>query len=158
MITSLAVDGLVPNYTPLSCDEMRELNSRFLQHASQSEKQRYWDLITALRGPDVPSETAGMTKEQNSIAYEARRKRKAQGVEVIRHFVFDGHIGGSARSRSDRFHIVVPPQIEQDHHDIHLMKAARVLGLVVKVAKETPKWKRLWSQIVQLSQPTGTAE
>lgn len=158
MITALAIDGLVPRYTPLTADEMRELTRRFLLNATTYETQRYWDLVTALRGPDSPSETPDMTKAQRDIAYEARRKRKAQGVEVIRHHAFHGAMAGSARSRSDRVYITLPPMSQWDHHDVHLRKAAKVLGLVVKEAKETPKWKRLWSQIVQRLPQTGIAE
>jgi hypothetical protein len=152
------VTGQPERYDPTTCAEMRELTRRFLINADEQEQQDYWHLITALRGPDVPSETMGMTREQQGIAYAARRKRKAQGVEVIRFHAFGGVMGGSARYRTDRSHIVLPPHEEQDHHDVHLLKAARVLGLVVKTAKETPKWKKLWSQIVQLSPPTGIVE
>jgi len=150
--------GQIERYTPTTLAEMRELTRRFLETANEQEQQDYWHLITALRGPDVPSETMGMTGEQKRIAYEARRKRKAQGVEVIRFHAFGGVIGGSARFRTDRSYVVIPPHEEQDHHDVHLLKAARVLGLAVKVAKETPKWKRLWSRIVRLSPPTGIVE
>jgi hypothetical protein len=150
--------GQIERFTPMTLVEMRELNRRFFQNAPEKEQQNYWHLVTALRGPDVPSESMNMTTEQRNIAYEARRKRKAQGVEVIRYHAFGGAMGGSARYRSDRSYIVVPPYEEQDHHDLHLVKAARVLGLAVKTAKETPKWKKLWSQIVRLSPPTGIAE
>lgn len=146
------VGGIIPT----TFDEMRELNRRFLQAASVVEKQKYWDVVTALRGPDLPSESTEMTSEQTTIAYQARRKRKAQGVEVIRFHAFGGQTGGAARYRTDRAYIVVPEFL--DHHDHHLIKAAKVLGLVVKTAKDTPKWKKLWSQIVRLSPPTGIVE
>ena len=159
MIKRLSVDKSGgERYTPNTCEEMRELNRRFFNEASSPETSLYWDIITALRGPDSPSERHEMTMKQQGLAYTARRKRKAQGVEVIRHHAFHGAMSGSARSRTDRCYVVIPPLAEQDHHDVHLQKAARALGLVVKVAKDTPKWKKLWLQIVRLLPPTGIVE
>ncbi len=36
----------------------------------------FWSVVTALRGPDSPSETPSMDGEQHARAYAARRKRK----------------------------------------------------------------------------------
>lgn len=94
----------------------------------------FWDLITALRGPDYPSERPNMSAGESAEAYAARRKRKYASTEVIRAKAFYGVIGGAARSH-DGDHITLPPQDQWDHFDKHMARAAGVLGLEVRTEK-----------------------
>lgn len=114
--------------TSLSLSDLRRIVAYFLQHSPDASK--FWDLVTALRGPDFPSECEGMSSSDYAKAYDGRRKRKAKTVEVIRHHAFFGATGGSARVRSDRNYVVVNKQ--QDHFDRHVVRAAQVLGLDVR--------------------------
>jgi hypothetical protein len=146
-----------PPYTPRNLDEMRECIQRFMNMAPGGDTARFWNLITALRGPDTPCETTDMDQTQREIAYKARRQRKSGGVEVIRWHAFHGTVGGTARYRSDRDYIEVPPRKQHDHHDGHLVKAAEAIGLKVEY-KENLKWRKTWSQIAPRFAPTGTVE
>lgn len=53
-------------------------------------------------------------------------------MEIIREKAFFGVTGGSARHHDDDT-VIVPPSGEQDHFDRHVVRAAGVLGLKVKV-------------------------
>lgn len=119
--------------TPKTLTEMRGIIGDFLQNSPDAGL--LWDLITCLRGPDSPSEKPNMTSNESREAYGGRRKRKAKTVEVIRHYAFNGIIGGCARSRSDRDYVELPPTSEWDHFDRHVERAAQVLGLEVRVEK-----------------------
>jgi len=116
---------------PKNLEEMREMIGIFL--STNPESGRLWDLITGLRGPDSPSETPGMGGEEFEKKYRARRERKAKTVEVIRWHAFNGRSGGGARLRSDRKYVIVPPKQKQDHFDRHVIRAAQVLGLEVRI-------------------------
>ena len=93
---------------------------------------RLWDIITAQRGPDTPSETINCpgAPGQPEI-YKQRRDRKYLTTEVIRSASWFGVVGGAARSHSGTT-VTVRPLKEQDHFDRHVIKAANALGLEVK--------------------------
>lgn len=95
-----------------------------------------WDILTCLRGPDSPSERASMSRSEHDEAYRKRRERKAKTVEVIRWHALQGAVGGSARYRSDRDWVELPPRDEWDHFDKHVDRAARSLGLGVRIEGE----------------------
>jgi hypothetical protein len=120
--------------TPKDLNEMRAVCQQFLKSSPQASQ--FWDLITCLRGPDSPSERPNMSPGESSAAYRGRRERKARTVEVIRHHAFNGTIGGAARSRGDRTWVELPPRDKWDHFDKHVERAARVLGLEVRICKE----------------------
>jgi hypothetical protein len=88
---------------------------------------RLWDLLTALRGPDSPSEPINRHDEQ---AYRKRRERKYSSTEVIRQAAFFGVVGGAARYHAGTS-VQVRHREQQDHFDRHVIKAASVLGLAV---------------------------
>lgn len=119
---------------PATCDEMRDLIGKFLKRGD-SEAQRLWDIITCQRGPDHPSEDGTMANNEASEAYQARRKRKRDTVEVIRAKSWGGVVGGCARYRTDIDYVTVEPPNEQDHFARHVVKAADALGLEVKFKK-----------------------
>lgn len=116
---------------PKNLEEMRETIGTFL--TTNPESGMLWDLITGLRGPDTPSENPSMGGEEFGRTYQLRRERKAKTVEVIRWHAFKGRVGGSARLRSDRKYVIVPPKQKQDHFDRHVIRAAQVLGLEVRI-------------------------
>jgi hypothetical protein len=118
---------------PQTFEEFRDLLRRVVR---SGYGQRAWDVITALRGPDSPSERPNMSPQDQAAAYAARRERKHKGVEVIRgHFV----AGGSARSRKDINYVTLPPREEWDHHDKHVGEAAEALGLEIRIEENKPK-------------------
>jgi hypothetical protein len=118
---------------PQTFEEFRDLLRRVV---GSGYGQRAWDVITALRGPDSPSERPDMSPQDQAAAYAARRERKRKGVEVIRgHFV----AGGSARSRKDISYVTLPPREEWDHHDKHVGEAAEALGLEIRIEENKPK-------------------
>lgn len=89
-----------------------------------------WDIITASRGPDAPSERGDMSGEESTKAYAARRARKYKTVEVIRAKAFPG-VGGARYHDDD--HVILPKDRRQwDHFDGHVAKAAHALGLKVE--------------------------
>lgn len=97
--------------------------------------QKLWDLITALRGPDSPSETPSMSGKEAKIAYAERRKRKYNSTEVIRWAAFFGVVGGAARyHEGDK--IVVEDLDNLDHFSKHMVRAANAIGLKVKASKQ----------------------
>ncbi len=93
-----------------------------------------WDVLTALRGPDTPSERDDMAWDERQAAYAARRERKARTVEVIRGV--SALKGGSCRYREDRNYVLLPPRREWDHFDRHVYKAAGWLGVEVRIKEE----------------------
>lgn len=123
-----------------SFEELRKMMGEIIDHNPSSGK--FWDLITCLRGPDSPSETPSMTSAESSAAYSGRRARKADTVEVIREKAFFGSVGGAARHRDDRDYVLLPPREEWDHFDKHVDRAARAIGLEVRIkGKEKGKWE-----------------
>ena len=120
--------------TSATFDELRAALATALRQNHNSGK--LWDLITASRGPDWPSEPVNDYGGQKfGPLYDARRKRKYDSTEVIRQLAFFGVVGGSARSHSGTSVTVQHPS-KQDHFDRHVVRAAHVLGLTVK---EHPK-------------------
>lgn len=111
----------------IDLDEMRQIIGTFLRRSPEGSS--LWDIMTALRGPDSPSEADGMTQEQYRQAYAGRRARKFGGVEIIREHAFFGAAGGTARRHYDD---TVTLMGNGDHHDRHLESAARVLGLKIR--------------------------
>lgn len=120
---------------PATCDEMRGLIGEFLKRGD-SEAQRLWDIITCQRGPDAPSEVGGGADQSNSEAYNLRRERKRDTVEVIRAQSWNGVVGGCARYRTDIKYVTVEPPSRQDHFARHVVKAASALGLEIKYKKD----------------------
>lgn len=120
---------------PATCDEMRGLIGEFLKRGD-SEAQRLWDIITCQRGPDAPSEVGGGADQSNSEAYNLRRERKRDTVEVIRAQSWNGVVGGCARYRTDIKYVTVEPPSQQDHFARHVVKAASALGLEIKYKKD----------------------
>lgn len=94
-----------------------------------------WDIMTALRGPDSPSERPDMDPVEASSAYAGRRKRKYDTVEVVRAKAFYGVCGGQARSHADEA-VTLPPSQQWDHFDKHVARAARWLKLGVKERRD----------------------
>lgn len=94
----------------------------------------FWDVVTALRGPDSPSEKPGMSQKEHDRAYGARRKRKFNTVEVIRERAVGDTAPGARRHADDK--VIVPPKEERDHFDQHVVRAAKRLGLRVEVEDE----------------------
>lgn len=94
----------------------------------------FWDVVTALRGPDSPSERPGMGGKEYDRAYGARRKRKYNTVEVIRDRAIGNTAPGARRHTDDK--VIVPPEEERDHFDQHVIRAAKRLGLGVEVVSE----------------------
>lgn len=119
------------NIKEASIDDIRKLISEWFKSGKGGG---FWDLITAMRGPDYPSERPDMASGEASKAYAARRARKYASCEVIRTKAFYGVIGGAARSHDDD-HITLPPQNQWDHYDKHMARAAGVLGLEVRIKK-----------------------
>lgn len=94
-----------------------------------------WDILTALRGPDSPSERPDMSPSEASNAYRARRLRKFKTGEVIRGV--SGLHAGEARYRVDT-HVSLPPSDRWDHYDKHVWKAASALGLEIRTDDGSP--------------------
>ena len=112
----------------LSLDQWRRFMGEYL--GSNPTSGSAWDILTCLRGPDSPCERVGMSPTEASIAYDGRRKRKFDTVEVIRSAAFFGIVGGVARHHPGE-EVLLPPEQEWDHFDKHVWKAARRLGLKV---------------------------
>lgn len=91
---------------------------------------KLWDVLTASRGPDSPSERGDMPDAEHKKAYRARRARKYKTVEVIRQRAFGSAAAGSRMHDDDK--VYVPRQEKQDHFDRHVVRAANALGLKVK--------------------------
>ena len=117
-------------YNPRTCsfEEWREFMRVFITHNPASSPA--WDVMTALRGPDAPSERAGQPPKAYSAAYKGRRDRKFKTVEVIRSAAFYSAVGGCARQHTGDT-VVVSKQ--EDHFDRHVRRAAAQLGLKVEV-------------------------
>ena len=115
----------------MTLEEWRVLMADVL--ANSPDAGRIWDVMTALRGPDAPSERTGMSSKDYNAAYSGRRDRKFKTVEVIRHAAFGGYVGGGARHHKDTKVIV---RRNQDHFDRHVIAAARALGLRMETEDE----------------------
>lgn len=92
---------------------------------------KLWDVLTALRGPDTPSERSDMPAKERDEAYRARRVRKYKTVEVIRYHAV-GHTAPGARRHADDKVILPNDREVWDHFDKHVERAARALGLRVE--------------------------
>lgn len=125
------------NPSTASLKELREMMGEVIRNNPNSGK--FWDLITCLRGPDSPSETPAMSPSESSSAYNQRRVRKAKTVEVIRAMAFFGAVGGAARYRTDREYVELPPRSTWDHFDKHVERAARAIGIEVRIKGEEKK-------------------
>jgi len=90
-----------------------------------------WDVLTAMRGPDFPSERPNMSPREASAAYRGRRERKYRTGEVLRAVALPGACIG-ARTHFDT-KVVLPPTDQWDHYDKHVARAARALGLGVEI-------------------------
>ncbi len=122
---------------------------------SQPAGGALWDVITGLRGPDSPSERPNMTSDESSRAYDLRRARKRDTVEVIRGKAMNGRCGGAARFRTDLDYVTLPPEDEWEHFDKHVARAARALGLRV-VIREKPVEKGVkceWGKAEPVKKP-----
>jgi len=141
--------------TKLSLDEMRQLIGQYV--TQNKNGSQLWDILTALRGPDSPSERASMTSAESSAAYAGRRKRKRQTVEVIRGKALLGMVGGAARYRTDINYVELPPTSEWDHFDKHVDRAAKALGIEVKTIgegkPELPKGAVLVKPVEEAKEP-----
>ena len=119
--------------TPLS-EAIKEIR-RYLKDSPDG--QALWDILTALRGPDNPTERGGMSDAQWNEQYRLRRARKRETVEVIRGKTFPNC--GEARCREDIDYVTLPPKAEWDHFDKHVARAAHWLGLrIEEKAKAKP--------------------
>lgn len=117
-------------FKELSLTDLREFMYFVITECPAGGK--FWDVITALRGPDSPSERGDQTPSEQAMNYDRRRARKYESGEIIRSAAFYGAIGGAARSHKGDT-VVVNPGVAQDHYDRHVVRAATVLGLNVKV-------------------------
>ena len=119
-------------YNPrtISFEEWREFMREFI--STNGASGAAWDVMTALRGPDTPTERSGMGSAEFSKAYAARVSRKFKTVEVIRAVAFYGSVGGCAKRHTDD-KVVVPAW--DDHFNRHVRRAAARLGLNVEVEK-----------------------
>lgn len=122
-------DGTKIQTNKLSTGMWRELMAEVLRTSPSSSQ--IWDLMSCIRGPDTPSERPDMTPDEYDRTYDARRKRKYQTVEVIRHAVFHGVVGGSARHHADN-QVKLPTKTVHDHFDRHMERGAKILGLNIK--------------------------
>lgn len=85
-----------------------------------------WDVITAARGPDSPSELGG---DYSSPSYSQRVERKMRTVAIIRGKAFP-QARGARIAEGDA--VVLPADRKTwDHFDKHVERAARQLGLRV---------------------------
>lgn len=118
---------------PTTCDEMRTVVRKFFSNSNvpSAEKGKFWDLMAMVRGPDYPSERGTLSPDDYKAAYAARRQRKRETVEVIRHKLFDGMVGGTARHREGDC-VILPPSSKWDHFDRHVQRAALILGLRIE--------------------------
>lgn len=89
-----------------------------------------WSVITALRGPDSPSERPNHSHAKSSELYWLRRERKRRTVEVIRGKAV-GQVGAARTRKADS--ITLPPSSCWDHFDKHCARAANVLGLHINI-------------------------
>lgn len=94
-----------------------------------------WDVLTAMRGPDSPSERPNMPPDQAARAYKGRRDRKYKTGEILRAVALPGATPG-ARTHLDT-KVTLPPQDTWDHYDKHVARAAKALGLGIEV--EAPR-------------------
>lgn len=124
--------------TPERWQDMLEMLKDFLHNSPEAES--LWHVLTALRGPDSPSERPDMGDAESSEAYAGRRRRKRMTVEVIRGKALGGKCLG-ARVRTDIDYVTLPPESEWEHFDRHVRAAAVVLGLKVKTGPEG-RWKK----------------
>ena len=112
----------------LTFDQWRAMMAEFIR--SNTNAEAAWDLMTALRGPDSPSERPDMSPKEASKAYTRRRERKYRTVEIIREAAFFGTVGGQARYHKDT-KVTLPPSKAWDHFDRHVARAAGRIGLEV---------------------------
>lgn len=131
---TLNINGESIKIKELSLDQWREFMAEFLRK-NHIAAGKAWDLMSTVRGPDFPSERPDMSTDDHSMAYKGRRDRKRKTVEVIRNKMFNGVVGGCARSRQDD-HVTLPPISEWDHFDRHVHTSALILGLKVKTEEK----------------------
>jgi hypothetical protein len=107
--------------------EMLKTIHHFIQ--TQEGGDELWDILTALRGPDSPSERPDMNGDEARQAYLGRRERKYRTVEVIRGVAM-GQCSGARWHRDTK--VVLPPAVKWDHFDKHVARAAAALGLTIE--------------------------
>lgn len=129
-------DGRDVPVRKLTLEDWRRFMAEFMRGNAYAAAA--WDIMGCVRGPDagigVQSERPDMESDEHNTAYEARRKRKRQTVEVIRYAMFYGVVGGAARHHEGTT-VTVPPKSRHDHFDRHVVRAAKALGLTVKESK-----------------------
>lgn len=114
-----------------------------------------WDVLTALRGPDSPSEIGDGLGVKNAALYDQRRKRKYQTTEIIR--AKSGLHGGAARFHAGN-QVKVPPTEKWDHFDRHVVKAAKALGIEVVTEAEGESPMGILGAALSGSVPTSNAK
>lgn len=121
--------GATVKVKDLTLKQWREFMAEFMSKNPHS--QEAWDIMGCVRGPDFPSERPDMSSTEQAKAYQGRRHRKYETVEVLREAMFYGVCGGSARRhRGD--HVVVASDLHADHFDRHVSAAAHALGIEVR--------------------------
>ncbi len=91
-----------------------------------------WHIVTALRGPDSPSERPGDSPSDFKSRYAGRVNRKMKTGAVIRAKAGFTNVGGARYKEAD--HVTLPKDKSSwDHYDKHINAAAVALGLRVEM-------------------------
>ena len=122
-------DGKRIPVSEMKFKEWRRFMQEFLSTNESAHKA--WDLMSCIRGPDTPSERPDMDPTERDTTYRGRRERKFKTTEAIRHDMFYGTVGGSARHHQASF-VTLPPSSVHDHFDRHIVRGATILGLEIK--------------------------
>jgi hypothetical protein len=110
---------------------------RFILNGNPGEVKDFWDVMSAIRGPDGPSDI------------QKREARKFLTVQVIRGVAFHGAVGGNAAHRTDSRSVSLPCREDGmvwDHFDAHVAKAAIALGLTIEPIRDEDMRERIQKQ------------
>ncbi|TFH63977.1 MAG: hypothetical protein E4G90_09035 [Gemmatimonadales bacterium] len=101
------------------------------------ESSKLWDIVTAMRGPDSPSERPSDAPTTHRRKWAERVERKMQTVAVIRGEVFGATSAPGSARMTRRSYVRLPKEGEWDHYDKHVARAARALELELRFTEES---------------------
>jgi hypothetical protein len=129
----------------LTFEDLRKLTDEFLAK-NPKEGKKWWDLMAAVRGPDIGLEGGPLCKADGSTpGPEAQRtERKKKTTTIIRGRFFPSTVNCSSADINDDPDAIVelPTKQAWDHFDKHIFKVCQAHGILYHVEGEPMPLKK----------------